>query len=221
MSEVTNGAPATGDASGTVLSSTPAVTPPAVDPATVSMPSDAFKARLDETAAKAAAKLLKKYGFADEAALEAQLKTAKQLADEKLSESEKAANRIKELEAYEAKAKDLEARVQARTEREFSALTPEHQALVEKMARGDKSQFEHVIETLRESGMLAGSAAPAAPAAPVQAAPKTVSPEPAPKPSGTQTKYEEWKAMEARHPSLGAMFFQFNQHEIEATRPTG
>lgn len=217
MSEVTNGAPATGDVKDPVLSGAPAVPASgAADPTLVSIPSDALKARLDESAAKAAAKLLKKYGFADEAALEAQLKTAKQLADEKLSESEKAANRIKELEAYEAKAKDLEARVAARTEREFNALSPEHQALVAKIAKDDRNQFEHVIETLRESGVLT---APAAPAAPVQAAPKTVAPAPAPAASGAQSKFQEWEAMQARHPSLGAMFYQNNQHEIEATRP--
>lgn len=216
MSEVTNGAPATGGADGTVLSAPAApapAAPPAADPALISMPSDAFKARLEETASKAQAKLLKKFGLENEAALEAQLAAAKKLADEKLSADERRDKRIKELEQYETKAKELEARVQARVDREFAALSAEHQALVEKMSRGDKAQYEHVIETLRESGMFS------APSEPLQPAPKTVAPTPAPKPSGTQTKFQEYEALVQRHPTIGALFYQNNQHEIEATRP--
>lgn len=217
MSDVTNGAPATGDASGTVLSSTPAVTPPAVDPATVSMPSDAFKARLDETAAKGQAKLLKKYGFEKETDLEAALAAAKALQAEKLTETEKRDARIKELEPQAAKATVLEQRFAAMIDEQFRALPESVQTAIDKTANGDASKRDEAMSMLRASGLL--NAAPVTAAAPVQPAPKTVAPSPAPTPSGAQTKFQEWEAMRERNPMLGAMFFQTHQHEIEATRP--
>lgn len=223
MSEVTNGAPATGDASGTVLS-TPGAAPLVptsipVDPATVSMPSDAFKARLDETAAKGQAKLLKKYGFEKETDLEAALAAAKALQAEKLTETEKRDARIKELEPQALKATQLEQRFAAMINEQFSALPESVQTAIDKTANGDASKRDEAMSMLRASGLL--NAAPAAVAAPVQPAPKTVAPAPAPAPSGAQTKFQEWEAMRERNPMLGAMFFQNNQHEIEASRPTG
>lgn len=209
-------------AQGTPAPSAPAPTPPAAQPIGIS--SAQLQERLAEERAKGLREgqsaILTSLGFAKEDDAKAVLAAAKALQQQGLSEQEKSAARIKELEPLAVRVPVLEGRIKALADREFAALPPATQAAIDKQAHGNPERRLELIDVFRDAGLvpIAGSQ-PAPLAAPITTSP----PANAPPPSNVRTKFDEWSELN-RDPARGihaALFYQGNRAEIERTRPAG
>lgn len=194
--------------------------PPAADTkpdaASITMPSDAFKARLAEEGTKAERKFLKSLGFEKAEDLQTVLTTARALQDAQKTDAEKAAARIKELEPQAARAATLAKRFEASVAVDFEKLPENIQKAIDKVADGDAEKRFDQMQVLRDAGLLgAVPAAPANPKAPANVAP----PGTPPPPSGVKSKFQEWSELRAKSPVHASVFFQLHGPAIEASRP--
>ena len=192
----------------------PQAAPPAA-PVSVSMTSEQLKARLEEERSKGAKAILKKFNFEKEEDLAAAFKTLEDLKTEKLSESEKAAKRLKELEPYESKFKTLESEYASMVEEQFSALPENVQKAIDDVAGGKPAERARVMKAFRANGLIAAQP-------PGIASPKTTAPtQQAPTPAPTKSKFDEWSELKATNPILASFFYKTHTTDIEASRPSG
>lgn len=188
----------------------------AAAPTPVSMTSDQLKERLGEAGNAATKALLKELGFKSPDDAKAALK---KLADLELATKTDAEKRQAELDALKPRAQradELETQFTALVEEQFKTLPETVQKAIDAEAEGDPEARLILMRVLRASGL---GAAPASPAQPAVPAPANVSPSPAPAPSAAPSKFDEWQAMARRSPTLGDIFYQTHQREIERTRP--
>lgn len=195
-----------------------AAPPPPAEP-TISMPSAAFKSRLDEERSKGAAKLLKDLGFEKPEDAQAALKALKAREDADLSEKQRLEKRVKELEALEPKAKAYEAQLTAIVEEQFAALPENIQKAIDDVAGGVATERARVMKTFRAHGLIGGPAAPAAPKPPGPANPPGPNSPPPPPAVATNTKFHEWQEKAKSSRVAGAIFYRDHHAEIEASRP--
>lgn len=187
------------------------------------MTSDALKERLTEASTAATRAMLKGLGFESEEAAKSAIKKLSDLETANLSEKEKLEKRIKELEPLAARTSSVDGMLKSLVDTQFNELPESVRKAIDATANGDPDKRLNLIGIFRASGLLSQSPAAPAPAAPPTApppaAPASVTPSPAPAPSGTATKFQEWEAMRSRSPMLGDFFYQQHQREIERTRP--
>lgn len=217
------GTPATPVVEGAVA---PAViATPTGAPAAVSLTSEQLKARLDETrssaSAAATAKVLKELGLGDDlATAQKATKAFRDAEAAKLSESERANARIKELEPLEGKHKALLAVVEKQAAAGLAALNDVQRAAVQALAGDDPAAQLNAIVALAPTWVAAAPATAAAPIIPP--ATTTAPPSAAPRPgTPAANKFQEWQALEAT-PGKGvfsSLFYKLNRADIEAHRP--
>ncbi len=207
-------------AGGTPTVVPPVATPPAKDLEGISMSAEAFKERLASQSATAQRKLAKDFGFDSPEAMKAALDKGKALEAEKLTEAEKSAKRIKELEPHEGRAKALEEQIAKIVSSKFDKLTDAVKEAIDVIAGGDPQKRLAQIEFM-EATAAAVPVPPVVippPAGPLTKAAPGGAPPP---PSGGTTKFQEWKAMEAKSPLGASIFYRANALAIEESRPAG
>lgn len=191
----------------------------------VSMPSSALKSRLDEERAKARGAVLKELGFEKVADVQAILKAAKDRQDAELSEVERLKKQLGEVAPKVDRLTVLEQRYAAMVEERFASLPESVRTAIDDVASGNAEERMRMIEVFRKSGLLGAQqpSAPSAPAtppvAPVPTPARNGATPPAPPPAGTRSKYDEFRALDAKSPMAAAIFYAANKREIEASRP--
>lgn len=190
----------------------------------ITLTNEALNKRLEDERAshekKVREAILKDLGVDKFDAAKEAIAKANKLEQDSLSELEKRDRRIKELEPHQQTAERVGTRFKALVDSEFSKLPEAAQKAIDKHAGGDAEKRFDMIEMMRESGALEafgkGSTPPEPPKPP---APASNGPNPPPPPSGAPTKFQEWELMKARSPTMGDIFYQNHQREIERTRP--
>lgn len=150
----------------------PAVVPPAQAAPAAQEDPKWLPDRLKQAENSAVAKLLNGLGVDKPEALKAQLDKLRALEESQLSESEKVAKRIAELEPQAKRAEQLEGAVKLYADREFQSLSEPQRNAVTAIAGNDPASILKTIESLRPTWFQAAPAtAPAAPPASTSAAP--------------------------------------------------
>lgn len=208
---------------------------PAAQPAQTAQPqaaqpigitSEQLSQRLAEERGKGAAALLADLGFQKPEDAKAFFKSAKDMQQAQMSEQEKLAQRVKELEPHAQRIPLLEQRIKAVSDREFATLPEAARTAIDKQAGGDPEKRLTLIELMRDSGLLpqAGATSQAAPQAAPAAAPLLTTAPPAnqPPPGNAPTAYQKWQSLKSngRHMAADA-FFALHQQEITKTTPQG
>jgi hypothetical protein len=190
--------------------------------ATHPKPDDGLDARMADVRKAERAALLKSLGFESEAAAKRALEDAKKAELEKLSEAERLAAKIKELEPAAARAALLEERLKAQAEARLAALPEKAREIITRRAGDDVEKRLELIELLAESGALAGATQPAQAQAQPAAQPiSTSAPAGAPKPATPPTAYEQWQQRIKDHGAMGAdLFYAANRKAIDDSRPS-
>lgn len=238
-----------------------AVTPPAAPPAPPTQPqsvqpaaavsaapigitSEQLKQRLDEERAKAEKRaredLLKQIGFSSVDEASAAAKAARDAAEAQKSELQRlmdAARAAQEAaDAHKKRLDALEPVVKARAESEYSRLSDEQRAAVDRLAGEDAAQRLRVIETLSPTWARAAATAPvtaptAAPAPAPAPAPGILPPLPppastsaaggappsvgAPVPTNHKAQYE---SLRANNPAAAALYLAKHHKNIFPTQ---
>jgi len=202
---------------------TPAAAPaavPAFEPAKapIGITSDQLAQRLEETRRTAEAATLKGLGFETREQADAYLKSAKALQQAQMSEQEKLAARVKELEPLAQQAETYRAHFAAVVETQFAALPDAAKTAIDASAKGDPAKRAELMNVMRAAGLLNGSPAAPPPApAPANAGAGQGAP---PKPTNAQTPYDQWNALVAAGKQTHAdIFYQANAPAINASRP--
>lgn len=194
----------------------PAKAPPAGDGDPPWLPE-----RLTKAKAAAQNQLLNELGFPDVESAKKRLEAAKVLEEASLSEAERTAKRLAELEPMAARAAALEQRLAAVVESQFAGLTPEQQSAVDSVAQGDPERRLELISVLAAAGLTAAPPVPVTQTeatTPAATPPATTTPPGSPPaPAPTRTKFDEWQSL--TDPIAKAIFLRLNKREIDATRP--
>lgn len=186
-------------------------------PALVNLTSEQLKARLDETREAARAAFLKELGLPSIAEGKKAFEALKKLEQERMTEQEKLAARVKELEPYVDTSKRAQERYAAIVQRQFEAL-PEgvRNAIDEQIgADADPEKREQLMAFYAKVGASGASESATAQPKPANAGATS----PAPKPASVKSKFDEWTDLEKRDPFGASLFYQNNSREIERTRP--
>ncbi|HEY3498042.1 MAG TPA: hypothetical protein VGK73_25260 [Polyangiaceae bacterium] len=195
----------------------PQNTPATPAAAKVEMTSEQLNERLAEAQSAAVRKLLKQHGFSKDEDLGAALKKLKDAEQATLTEQEKLKKQLDELSPKAKRTEALETQFSALVDEQFKALPENVQKAVDSEAEGDPEARLILMRVLRAAGL--GSMPAPATTTPAVTPPATAAPSPAPAPSGAPTKFQEWESMRARNSTLGDIFYQTHQREIERTRP--
>lgn len=182
--------------------------------------------RLKESGESATKKLLKELGFDKPEALKDALNALKQLQDADKSEKQKLEELVAALTPKAARTDTVTAMLASLVEERFNALPEKARQAIDAVANGDPDKRLELIRVFGASGLLEATSPPPAPpappgppAAPPVPPPAHITPPPAPAPSGTQTKFQEWETVKAKAPMLGDIFYEQHKAEIERTRP--
>ena len=197
---------------------TPAAVPATATAAEVQLTSAQLKSRLDETRTAAESALLKRLGFESGEAADAFLKSAKAMQQAQMSEQEKLAARVKELEPLALEAATYKTHFAAMVETQFAALPDAAKTAIDASAKGDPARRAELMTVMRAAGLLNGSPATPTPApAPANAGAGQGAP---PKPTNAQTPFDQWSALVAAGKQTHAdIFYQANAPAINASRP--
>lgn len=204
--------------------------------APVTMTSDVLSKRLAEEREAARRGVFKKFGVEKESDLEARLAELAQLKQASMTEQEKVAAKLKELEPQAQRAKKLEALLNTAVQREIASLPEQVKAkLVESAGENLEEQMKY-LEFLRGTGLLgaaigqqqggqgtqqgtAGGNGGQQPQTPPPA--NTGGGAGAPRPAGQRTKWDDYQDVITRHgPMAGEMFYLGNKIEIDRSRPS-
>lgn len=178
------------------------------------LPDAALSARLEQAQRSAETKLLGRFKVASPDEIEAKLKELDELKTAQLSETEKQQKRIAELEPQAQRAAIYKQRLDALVEEQFSTLAESQRAAIDAVANGDAEKRLELMQVMRAAGLVPASPAPAnKPPPPANTAPP-VNP---PKPSGSETAFQQWEALTS--PISRQIFYQAHRAEIEASRP--
>jgi hypothetical protein len=173
--------------------------------------------RLDQAKKAERTALLKSLGYATEAEAKAALDAGKVAQQASLTQQERDAARIKELEPVALKATSLESTVKEYADEALATLTEAQRAAVQAIAGDDSARVLTTIKQLRPTWV---ASAPAAPAAPPPPAPANTAPPgtpPPPKPADPQSPRAIWEAKKRVDPMAASIFYQSNRAAIEAT----
>lgn len=212
--------------------------PPASTTATdadkVRMTPAQFKERQEEAATAAQRKLLKDLGFEKPEDAKSALARLQALENEKLSEGERLAKQLKELQAAVDSSKPL-AGLASEAVGELLATLPEAQRkAIEEEAGDNPAEKMRLVRIMRKlappaashaaADVAAGQSA-AAPstttAAPLPPAPPatTALPPGAPRQSAVKSKWDQWQEKVSRGDRTADLFYTMNARAIEASRP--
>jgi hypothetical protein len=181
------------------------------------MSSEAFKERLQKESDAATRRMLKDLGFEKTDDLKTVIATAKTLSDEKKTEAEKAAARIKELEPKAARADTLAKRFEAQVSAEFDKLPEKMREAIDKVAVGDAEKRADQMQVLRDAGLL--DAAPPGPPKPAPPREQGAPPGPTPPPTNARTPYEEHEHLVANKSPMASTYFAIHAAAIARSRP--
>jgi len=189
--------------------------------------------RLKQAQESAQRKLLNELGFPDLEAAKDQIQKAKQIEEASLTEQERVAKRVAELEPQAQRATVLEKRYAALIEEQFAALPEAQRSAIDAVANGDPEKRHEYMSVFRAAGVVDAPASPetgpalnngepaagAAPDATTKPAPVTTTPPGSPPtPAQPRNRWEEYQAL--TNPMQAAIFYRANKREIEASRPT-
>ncbi len=204
----------------------PAPAPAKPNPVEITLSNEALKERLAESAGAATAKLLKELGVKSPDDLKAALKSLEDIKLSQLSEKERLEKTIADLKPKAERHDTVQGMLAKLVEGQFNDLPEAARKAIDSIANGDPDKRLELMGVFKASGLLEKPAPVAAPIATPEApkpgvpAPVSATPSPAPAPGGATTKFNEWKAMEARSAMLGDLFYQNNMVEIERSRPS-
>ncbi len=149
-----------------------------------------LKGRLEQASKSGASSLLKSLGFANEAEAKAAIEAGKKAQESALSEQERIAKRLGEIEPLATRAGTLETALRGYAERELGALNEAQKTAVTAVAGDDPSRVLQVIEQLKPT--WGTSQVPATPV------PATTSPPPAAPPGTSAGSPPDHKAVHQR-----------------------
>ena len=179
--------------------------------------------RLNQAKDSAINGLLSELGVKDSATLKANLARLSELETASLTEQERVAKRLADLEPKAQKAERLEAVFKSVVEAEFSTLTESQQAAIDARANGDPEKRWELMQLAKAFAGAAPSQPPTAPATPATPNPATTRPDGAQKPparSEALTPRQQYEAMRNTDPMRATIFYQLNRQAIDASPAT-
>jgi len=167
--------------------------------------------RLKQARATAQKQLLQELGVTDPGDVKAKLAELDKLKTAQLTDQERIAKQLAELQPKADLADKLQAQFSSIVDSQFSALPEMQQAAIDSVASGDAGKRWELMQVLRAAGgaVIAAAARPAntAPAAP-----------PPPAPTQPQTPFQRWEALQKTDPVQASIFHQLNAFAIEQSR---
>lgn len=186
-------------------------TAPAAAPTAASSTEDPkwLPERLEQARRAAVADVLKGLGVDKPEALKAQLDKLKALEESQLSDAEKVAKRIADLEPRAKRADQLEGAVKVYADREFGSLNEQQRDAVTAIAGDDPANILKTIESLRPT-WFQQTTAPAAVAAP--ASTSAAPPPPAAAGGVSETDHKSrFEQLKKENPFAASRYFQANK----------
>ncbi len=192
------------------------------------MTSEQLKVRLDETRTKAATgareALLKEFGFDKAEDGKAAFATLKKLQQDQMTEAEKTAARIKELEPFETQATTLAKQLEEDVNERIAALPEDQRKAIEATAKTVQAKRDALrllsMVTTGAPAPAAGGTTPAPPAGGTVPTPvSTQTPANPPPASGEASAWDKLQELEKTDPVAASIFAQSQQAAIAASRP--
>jgi len=174
--------------------------------------------RLKQAKESAERAILEQLGVQNVDDLKSRLTKARELEQQQMTESEKAAARIKELESSLPKLQQAESTLKSMIEDQFESLSDAQKAAIDAVANGDAMSRWQLMQVVRAAS-AGQETQPAPPKPPAQTVPAGT-PRPPAAPAPAQTKFEMWQDRSKRNPIEASIFYNANMAEIERTRPT-
>lgn len=207
-------------AGGVVPAATPAQAPAQTPAQTVSNQDNQqdpawLPGRLEKAKTAAVNSLLSELGVKDSASLKANLARLSELETASLTEQEKTAKRLAELEPRAQKADRLEAAFKSVVDAKFSTFSEAQQAAIDARANGDPEKRWELMQ-LAEAFAGGTTSQPAQPTTPAPANTSPAAPAP-PARSDALTPRQQYEALKTTDPMRANLFYQLNRAAIESS----
>lgn len=188
-------------------------------PANVSMTSEQFKTRLDDTRNTTRESVLKELGFNSLSEGKKALDALKKFQESQMSEQEKIAKTIEELRPKAEATEKAQAKYAAAVEREFNRLPDNVREAIDEQAKGDPDTREMLMSIFAKVGASAPAQATTGTASASPRPASAAATAPAPKSAAVKTRFEEFKDLQAKNRVMAGLFYNLHRIEIEKGRP--
>jgi hypothetical protein len=157
--------------------------------------------------------LLESHGLKSPDELQTSLDELKKLKESTLSEAEKQAARLKELEPLAEEGKRIKTTFAELVQERFEKLPEAQQKAIDDVASGDPELRWRMLK-VAEAG-----AAAAGPPKPTPASTVHPGAQPAPQPTSPDTAFGIWQRKQAEDPMGASLYYRLNSIAIEKSRP--